>query len=108
MCKSLALQWFADEMRSLQQITCSIAVSRDSGFDKKTKTKKITFAEKLKSEPKATEERNTSLTAMSQKLMCDKAITTLQIATNYTKLPTRDLAGNSTYLLILNCWFARF
>ena len=40
---------------------------------------------------------------MSQKLMCDKAITTLHIATKYTKLPTRDLAGNSTYLLILNC-----
>ena len=98
MCKSLELQWFADEMRSLQQITCSIAVSRDSGFDKETH-----FAEKLKSEPKATEERNTCLTVMSQNLMCEKAITTLQIATNYTKLPTWDLAGNSTYLLILNC-----
>ena len=57
MCKSLELQWFADEMRSSQQITCSIAVSRDSGFDKKN-----TFAEKLKSEPKATEERNACLT----------------------------------------------
>ena len=45
---------------------------------------------------------------MLQKLMCDKAITTLQIATNYTKLPIRDLAGNSTYLLILNCWLFVF
>ena len=31
-----------------------------------------TFAEKLKSEPKATEERNACLTVMSQKLLCDK------------------------------------
>ena len=52
--------------------------------------------------------RNACLTAMSQKLMCDKEITILQIATNYSKLPTRDLAGNSTYILILNCWFSRF
>ena len=29
------------------------------------------------------------------------------IETNYTKLHTRNLAGNSTCLLILNCWFAR-
>ena len=45
---------------------------------------------------------------MSQKLMCDKTITTLQIATNYTTLPTRDLAGNSTHILISNCWFSCF
>ena len=42
--------------------------------------------------------RNACLTAMSQKLMCDKEITILQIATNYSKLRTRDLAGNSTYI----------
>ena len=36
--------------------------------------------------------------------MCDNAITTLQIATNYTTVPTRDLADNSTYILISNCF----
>ena len=106
MCKSLELQWFADEMRCLQQITCSIAVSNGSGFDKETHL--------LKSEPKATEARNACLTVMSQKLMCDKAITTLQIATNYTKLPIRDLAGNSTHIQLpthielLVCSFFKF
>ena len=53
MCKSLELQRFADEMMRLQQIACTIAVSKDSGFDK---NKGKTFAEKLKSKPKATEE----------------------------------------------------
>ena len=42
------------------------------------------------------------LYVMSQKLICDKAITILQIATNYTTLLTRDSAGVS------NCWFSRF
>ena len=59
MCKSLELQWFADEIMSLQHITCSIAVSRDSGFDK---NKGKRFAEKLKSKPKAIEKINACLT----------------------------------------------
>ena len=49
---------------SLQQITCSIAVSRDSGFNKNYSN---TFAEKLKSKPKAAEERNACLS------VCDVA-----------------------------------
>ena len=53
-------------MMSLQQITCSIAVSGVSGCNKNYRN---IFAEKLKSKPKATEERNACLT------VCDDAET---------------------------------
>ena len=46
-------------MMSLQQVICSIAVSRDSGFNKNYRN---VSAEKLKSKPKAPEERNACLT----------------------------------------------
>ena len=82
-------------MMSLQQITCNIAVSWDSGFNKNYRN---TFAEKLKSKPKATEERNACLSVCDVAEIDVRQSAILQIAKNYTTLPIRDLAVISNFL----------
>ena len=49
-----------------------------------------TLTERLKSKTKAANERNKQTVWDVTKLMCDKVIATIQIATNYTPLSNRE------------------